>query len=193
VAGLRPPALALLVKRLPAAAVMGLDTDSLSHYVAICCFVGCEHSAKSIMARRPAVLTCAHSHGLTLLHIAVLTGARSVVQQVWRCNDTRHTQRHMSHRRCWLLPRLLTHLRARRRRRWQVFNPLHPLCFLRNSLAKCTAFSVLRNPSPFSMHENPSPITQVAQTRRCTLRAWPPPPTTNAALVSVAQCAIMLM
>ena len=162
-AGLRPPALTLLVKRLPAAAVMGLDTDSLSHYVAICCFVGCEHSAKSIMARRPAVLTCTHSHGLTLLHIAVLTGARNVVQQVWRCNNTRHTQRHtqrhMSHRRCWLLPRLLTHSRARRRRRWQVFNPVHPLCFLRNSLAKMHSFrSAQKNPSPFSMHGNPSPI-----------------------------------
>ena len=80
-AGLRPPAMGLLVKRLPAAAVMGLDTDSLSHFVAICCFVGCEHSAKSIMSRRPSVLQCIHSHGLSLLHIAVITSARSVVQQ----------------------------------------------------------------------------------------------------------------
>lgn len=78
---LSPPVLSLLVWRLPAAAIMGLDTDSLSHFVAICCFVGCEHSAKAIMSRRPSVLSCVHARGLSLLHIAVLTGARSVAQQ----------------------------------------------------------------------------------------------------------------
>ncbi len=78
---LSPPVLSLLVWRLPAAAIMGLDTDSLSHFVAICCFVGCEHSAKAIMSRRPAVLSCVQARGLSLLHIAVLTGARSVAQQ----------------------------------------------------------------------------------------------------------------
>lgn len=76
----RPSALSLLVWRLPAAAVMGLDNDSLSHFAALCCFVGCEHSAKSIMSRRPSILSCVHSHGLSLLHIAALTSSHNVVQ-----------------------------------------------------------------------------------------------------------------
>jgi hypothetical protein len=75
-----PSALSLLVWRLPAAAVMGLDNDSLSHFAALCCFVGCEHSAKSIMSRRPSILSCVHSHGLSLLHIAALTSSHNVMQ-----------------------------------------------------------------------------------------------------------------
>ncbi len=78
----RPSALSLLVWRLPAAAVMGLDNDSLSHFTAICCFTGCEHTAKSIISRRPSILSCVHSHGLNLLHIAVLTASHNVVQHV---------------------------------------------------------------------------------------------------------------
>jgi hypothetical protein len=77
---LNPPALSLLVWRLPAAAIMGLDTDSLSHFVVLCCFFGCEHSAKSIISRRPSVSTCVHSQGLSLLHIAVVTASRSISQ-----------------------------------------------------------------------------------------------------------------
>jgi hypothetical protein len=76
----RPSALSLLVWRLPAAAVMGLDNDSLSHFTVLCCFTGCEHSAKSIISRRPSILSCIHSHGLNLLHIAVLTASHNVVQ-----------------------------------------------------------------------------------------------------------------
>lgn len=79
---LNPPALSLLVWRLPAAAIMGLDTDSLSHFVVLCCFFGCEHSAKSIISRRPSVSTCIHSQGLSLLHIAVVTASRSISQQL---------------------------------------------------------------------------------------------------------------
>jgi hypothetical protein len=84
--GLSPSALSLLVWRLPAAAIMGLDTDSLSHFVAICCFVGCEHSAKMIISRRPSVLSCVHSQGLSLLHIAILTASRSIAQQALLAN-----------------------------------------------------------------------------------------------------------
>jgi hypothetical protein len=78
---LSPAALTLLVWRLPPAAVMGLDTDSLSHFAAICCFVGCEHSAKSMISRRPSIVCCVHSNGLSLLDIAILTACRSVAQQ----------------------------------------------------------------------------------------------------------------
>jgi hypothetical protein len=83
---LSPSALSLLVWRLPSAAIMGLDTDSLSHFVALCCFVGCEHSAKSIISRRPSVLSCIHSQGLSLLHIAILTACRSIAQQALLAN-----------------------------------------------------------------------------------------------------------
>ena len=165
-AGLRPPAMGLLVKRLPAAAVMGLDTDSLSHFVAICCFVGCEHSAKSIMSRRPSVLQCIHSHGLSLLHIAVITSARSVVQQALLAAPalvnapTRAPQPPLAGA-CVFLPRRCSFLAAH--------TNTHSCCAHTHSLLLWTQTLTL---------------AQAAQTHRCTSRVWAPSPTTNAAWAS---------